>query len=233
MRNDLRTFNVHINKHMRSLLVDWMITESTRFKWNDYTLHLAVAILDKFLLMDTSIKVTPKNLQNVGIGTMIIAANTMEEYHPVVEDYIFISRDAYTCDEIVDMHMNILYALNFDILCDTLMFEFEKNELNSHSAKVRQLLEYCLLDFHLMNNFSNKCIVESCVEYIHNNGTFSSLCLNEISILHAKYANTFVAIKHHNTDAVRDVGKMKLQKMFAKKKQCNKRARDTSAEDGL
>lgn len=71
-----------INDKMRSILVDWLIDVHRKFELMPETLYLTINIVDRFL----SIKVVPrKELQLVGISSMLIASKYEELWAPEVK----------------------------------------------------------------------------------------------------------------------------------------------------
>lgn len=44
---------------------------------------------------------------------MLIATKYEEIYPPTVKDFIFVTKNAYTRDEILEMEMQMLYSLEF------------------------------------------------------------------------------------------------------------------------
>lgn len=64
------------------------------------TLYLTVSLIDRFLERET---VPRKKLQLVGVTAMLLACKYEEISVPVVEDFIVISDNAYTREEVLDM----------------------------------------------------------------------------------------------------------------------------------
>lgn len=75
-----------INEKMRSILVDWLIEVHYKFELRKETLYLTINIIDRFL----SMKVVPrKELQLVGIASMLIACKYEEIWAPEVQLKLF------------------------------------------------------------------------------------------------------------------------------------------------
>lgn len=102
----------HINERMRSILVDWIIEVHYQFKLKTECLFLTVNLIDRFLEKK---QVTKETLQLVGISAMLIACKYEEIWPPLIRDYIHISDNAYTKDDIVEMEMSMLSELDFNI----------------------------------------------------------------------------------------------------------------------
>lgn len=56
-----------------------------------------------------------KRLQLVGVTALLIASKYEEILAPDVADVVYITDNAYTCDEVREMEMMILRGLNFDL----------------------------------------------------------------------------------------------------------------------
>lgn len=65
------------------------------------TLFLAVNVIDRFLACSEAI--ARKDLQLVGITAMLIASKYQEIWAPEIQDLSFISANAYTKDDILQM----------------------------------------------------------------------------------------------------------------------------------
>lgn len=95
---------------MRSILVDWLCQVHGRFHLLQETLHLTVAIIDRYL----QVKPCTKNrLQLVGVTAMLVASKYEEMYTPEVADFVYITDNAYSKREVRDMEQDILRTLDF------------------------------------------------------------------------------------------------------------------------
>ena len=101
-----------INEQIRSTLVDWLIMIHYNFKLLPETLFLTVNIIDRYFSLN---QITKREVQLVGIAALLIITKYEEIYPPLLKDFIYISENAYTASEILDMEKKILFALDFDI----------------------------------------------------------------------------------------------------------------------
>jgi len=101
-----------INEKMRAILVDWMVDVHMKFKLNEETLFLSVNILDRFLEKEVVMR---QKLQLVGVTAMLIASKYEEIYPPEIKDFVYISDNAYTKPEVLQMEQFILKTLNYDL----------------------------------------------------------------------------------------------------------------------
>lgn len=114
----------HLTPRMRAILVDWMIELAEEYKCAPLTLQLAVALVDKSLACGVP-SLTPENntkgyftvqrdmLQCVGCACMWIAAKIEEITPPSVNEFVYISDNSYSREQIVDMELSICTALTF------------------------------------------------------------------------------------------------------------------------
>ena len=123
-----------INKQMRSILVDWIIDVHYKFGFSDETLFMTVLIIDRYLSVKQISKI---RFQLLGITAMLIACKHEEINLPKIDDFIYITDNAYTKDEVYIMENDILNIFNFELLypspikfyeCLSLKFNFDKKK---------------------------------------------------------------------------------------------------------
>ncbi|GMJ07042.1 Cyclin B1;4 [Hibiscus trionum] len=105
-----------INAKMRSILVDWLIEVHRKFELTPETLYLTMNIVDRFLSMKF---VQRKELQLVGISAMLIACKYEEIWAPEVNDFVFISDNAYAREQVLVMEKAILDKLEWYLTVPT------------------------------------------------------------------------------------------------------------------
>jgi len=103
-----------INGKMRSILIDWLIQVHQRFSLLQETLYLTVAILDRYLAVRCA-DIKRKKLQLVGVSCMWIASKYEEMYAPEINDFVYITDNAYSTLEIRSMELDILRVLDFNL----------------------------------------------------------------------------------------------------------------------
>ncbi|KAL3620284.1 hypothetical protein CASFOL_035196 [Castilleja foliolosa] len=105
-----------INSKMRAILVDWLIEVHKKFELTPESLYLTVNIVDRFL----SVKSVPrKELQLVGISSMLIACKYEEIWAPEVNDFMAISDNAYVRGQVLLMEKAILGKLEWYLTVPT------------------------------------------------------------------------------------------------------------------
>ena len=150
-----------INDKMRSILVDWIIDVHFKFGFTDETLFMTISIIDRYLSIS---QITRTNFQLLGITALMIACKHEEIDLPKIDDFIYITDNAYVKDEVIKMEEDVLSKLNFAFLYPSpikffeylsLHFNFEKK----HHMMGKYLMESFLLD---VKNAKYKPSIISC-----------------------------------------------------------------------
>ncbi|NXG13290.1 CCNB2 protein, partial [Grallaria varia] len=143
-----------INGRMRAILVDWLIQVHSRFHLLQETLYMCVAVMDRFL---QNYPVPRKKLQLVGVTALLVASKYEEILCPDVADFVYITDNAYTSQEIREMEMIILKELNFD-LGRPLPIHFLRRASKAGEADAKQhtlakyLMELTLIDYDMVHH---------------------------------------------------------------------------------
>jgi len=98
----------------RAVLIDWLVQVNSQFKLLQETLYLTVAVVDRYLQHSAG-KVEKKNLQLVGVASMLVAAKYEEMYAPEIGDFVYITDNAYTEKQIRKMEIEVLTVLAYDL----------------------------------------------------------------------------------------------------------------------
>nr|AAO73601.1 cyclin B [Lytechinus variegatus] len=97
---------------MRHILVDWLVQVHLRFHLLQETLFLTVQLIDRFLVDHT---VSKGKLQLVGVTAMFIASKYEEMYPPEINDFVYITDQAYTKSQIRQMEIVMLKGLGYNL----------------------------------------------------------------------------------------------------------------------
>jgi len=150
-----------INEQMRSILVDWIIDVHHKFGFTDETLFMTVLIIDRYA---TIRQISRMKLQLLGITALMIACKHEEIDLPKIDDFIYITDNAYTKEEMVKMENDILRALNFSLLFPSPIKFFEYLSVNfNFSKKLHYMGQYLMETFLIdIKNIKYKASVISC-----------------------------------------------------------------------
>merc|ERR1712168_987220 len=99
-----------ITARMRSILIDWLIQVHNRFSLLQETLFLSIGILDRFLQVKIK-EIGRKKLQLVGNSALWIASKYEVIYAPEVNDFVYITDNAYSSPELPEMDFELLKTL--------------------------------------------------------------------------------------------------------------------------
>jgi len=108
--NYMETVQTDVHHRMRAILIDWLVEVHMKFKLLQETLYLTVTVIDRYL---AQVPVARSKLQLVGCVAMLIASKVEEVYAPEVRDFCYISDNAYTATQVLDMERHMLMTLDF------------------------------------------------------------------------------------------------------------------------
>ena len=80
--------------------MDWLIQIHYNFKLLTETLFLTANIIDRYM---SKHQIAKREVQLVGIASLLIVAKYEEIYPPLLKDFVYITDNVYTPDEILDM----------------------------------------------------------------------------------------------------------------------------------
>ena len=141
-----------ITERMRTILMDWMVDVSLKFKLHPETFFLSADLVDRYLMCRTGSRAS---LQLVGITCVLLAAKHEEVWAPEIKDCVFICANTYTRDEIIVMERDITAALNFRLTVPT-PYPMLCRLLETTQASPRQrhtalfFLENAMLDYQML-----------------------------------------------------------------------------------
>ncbi|XP_017254700.1 G2/mitotic-specific cyclin S13-7 isoform X1 [Daucus carota subsp. sativus] len=146
---DYIDFQPEINEKMRAILVDWLIEVHNKFELMPETLYLTINIVDRYLATKS---VARKELQLVGISSMLLASKYEEIWAPEVNDFTKISDNAYTNQQVLVMEKKILSRLEWNLTVPTpyvFLVRFIKASIPNEPAV--ENMAYFLAELGLMN----------------------------------------------------------------------------------
>lgn len=110
------TFYMHrqldVGAGERTVVVDWIAEVQEGFALTHETLYLAVKILDHYLCNHLCLR---KELQLLGITSVLIAAKFVECFAPRVDDLVHVCAGEYPRQSLIEMERKVLQGLEFNI----------------------------------------------------------------------------------------------------------------------
>ena len=153
---------------MRGILIDWLVDVHLKFKLLPETLFLTVNIIDRYLEKNVIVR---QKLQLVGVSAMLIACKYEEIYAPEIKDFVYVTDNAYTKEDILYMEGIILGSLDFN-LTFTSSFRFMERyaALGNFDEKMvllaRYLLEMSLVEYKMLK-YSQSNLASSAIYLVN------------------------------------------------------------------
>lgn len=144
---------MNVSGKMRGVLVDWLIEVHSQFKLLQETLFMTVYVIDKFMQVE-GYSIKRNKLQLVGVTAMFLASKVEEMYAPEINDFVYITDNAYTAGEIRQMELRILNSLGFNF-SRPLPLHFLRRNSKAGDVDVQQhtlakyLIEISLLEYDM------------------------------------------------------------------------------------
>ena len=150
-----------INERMRGILIDWLIEVHFKFGFTDETLYMTVSIIDRYL---SSNPITKKNLQLLGITSLFISCKHEEIDVPKINDFTYITNNAYDKNEVIQMEDDILKFLKFNLLYPSPIKFFEYLSLHFNFNKKMHMMGKYLMESFLLDikNIKYKSSIIAC-----------------------------------------------------------------------
>ncbi|XP_060572470.1 G2/mitotic-specific cyclin-B-like [Ruditapes philippinarum] len=183
--------NKEITGKMRAILIDWLCQVHHRFHLLQETLYLTVAIIDRFLQENP---VSRNKLQLVGVTSMLIASKYEEMYAPEVADFVYITDNAYTKKEILEMEQTVLKTLNFSFGRPLCLHFLRRNskagqvDANKHTL-AKYLMELTIVEYDM-------------VQYLPSQIAAAALCLSMKLLDNSKWTET---LNHYSSYSEKDL----------------------------
>jgi cyclin B len=145
---------VDINAKMRAILIDWLVEVHMKYKLRLETLFLTINLIDRYLMRTPVIR---KRLQLIGVVAMFVACKFEEIEPPRIQDFVYITDNAYSKEDIISMECTMLTTLGFKVVAPTpahLLHRFlSANRCDDrHRQLVQYILELALLDLQMVRH---------------------------------------------------------------------------------
>lgn len=139
---------------MRAILIDWLVEVHMKYRLHRETLFLAVQLIDRYL---SKAVVSRQKLQLVGVVAMLVASKFEEINPPEVNDFVYITDNAYTKEQVLHMECKMLAALGFEVAKPTICHFLDKlqraNQCEGpHKELANYLVELALIDLQMIRH---------------------------------------------------------------------------------
>lgn len=113
IRENFLASQTDVTPKMRSVLLDWINEVHHQFSLETETYYMAVSMIDRYLQAESN--VSRKFLQLVGVTTLFMASKYEELMPPEITDFVYVTDDTYTKEQILHMEMKIFQKLQFNL----------------------------------------------------------------------------------------------------------------------
>ncbi|KLO17149.1 hypothetical protein SCHPADRAFT_821952 [Schizopora paradoxa] len=130
-----------IDNSMRQTLVDWLLQVHLRYHLLPETLWIAINIVDRFLSKRI---VSVVKLQLVGVTALFIASKYEEILAPAVDEFVFVTDNGYSREEILKGEKIMLATLDFQIsgYCSPYSWMRKISKADDYDIQTRTLCKY-------------------------------------------------------------------------------------------
>jgi hypothetical protein len=145
-------FQNEINPNMRAILIDWLIDVHLKFNFRQETLYITINIIDRYLSLK---RIERCNFQLLGVTALFIACKQNEISFRKLNEYVYITDNAYSEEDIKKMENKVLNTLNFDLLFPSSLtfYEILSYKLNLYEDKKKfNFGEFLMESFYLDEN---------------------------------------------------------------------------------
>lgn len=133
-------FQRDIDTDKRAILINWLVEVSDEYELQSETLFICTNIIDRFL---SQMSISTSNFQLLGVAAMFIASKYEEIYPPYLHQFVEVTDDTYSGQQIRHMEQEILKVLNFRISLPTVTFFLRQIfAFNKFAKKVYHMAEY-------------------------------------------------------------------------------------------
>jgi hypothetical protein len=106
----------HVIMKMRVALAEWMLEVCIKFKFCTETFFLAIALLDRFLMVQY---VTQQELQLAGVSATLLASKYEEIFPPDIREFVGIAANSFSKEDVIRMERLIFTRLQFGVTVAT------------------------------------------------------------------------------------------------------------------
>lgn len=144
-----------ITSTMTGILLDWLVEVAEEYHLTNETLHLSKHYIERYLAVQ---KVSRQRLQLVGVCGMLIASKFEEVFPPGVEDFVYISDNTFTAQQVIEMESAMLNTLGFDLTNPTAHDFLVRYTRVCASDAIVELLAKYLCELTLMEYGMSSCL---------------------------------------------------------------------------
>ena len=111
-----------ITPEMRTMVIDWLIEIHQIFRFKEKSLFTAVQLIDKYL---SKCQITTDEFQILVLTALNISSKEDEIEYPILDNFITVSGNNVTKDQMIKMENKVLSILNYSIITPSMLDFFE------------------------------------------------------------------------------------------------------------
>ena len=141
-----------ITPEMRAMVVDWLIEVHQIFHFQEKCLFTTIQLMDKYLSKKT---INIDQFQLLALTALNIASKQEEVEYPILDNFITISKNTVTKQELIDMENDLLSTIKFSILSPTTLdfFQIYASVCNLNPVEISQglyIMNILLIDINML-----------------------------------------------------------------------------------
>jgi hypothetical protein len=150
--NYLLNTESEITPEMRAMVVDWLLEVHQIFHFQEKCLFTTIQLLDKYLSKKL---INIDQFQLLALTALNIASKQEEVEYPILDNFITISKNTVTKQEMIDMESDLISTIKFDILSPTVLdfFQIYAAICNLNPVEVSQglyIMNILLIDINML-----------------------------------------------------------------------------------
>lgn len=107
----LKKVQTEVKDTSRGFLVEWIIDVHRKYRLMSETLYVTVSIIDRYL---AKVPIKKSQLHLLGVTALLIATKYEEIYPPELKDFLNISDNKFTKEEVLSLEHHIISTLEFN-----------------------------------------------------------------------------------------------------------------------
>ena len=176
--NYLLNSDNEITPEMRAMVVDWLLEVHQIFHFQEKCLFTTIQLMDKYLSKKS---ISIDQFQLLALTALNVASKQEEVEYPILDNFITISKNTVTKQELIDMENDLLSTIKFSILSPTILdfFQIYASVCNLNPVEVSQglyIMNILLIDINMLK-YKNSILSYAVLKLIAKEENLSKLII--------------------------------------------------------
>eukprot|EP01123_Difflugia_compressa_P009620 TRINITY_DN3240_c0_g1_i1.p1 TRINITY_DN3240_c0_g1~~TRINITY_DN3240_c0_g1_i1.p1 ORF type:complete len:185 (+),score=27.59 TRINITY_DN3240_c0_g1_i1:50-604(+) len=101
-----------LTERFRKIMVDWLIKVHHSLSLESQSLYLTIQTMDRYV---ATVCVSKDVFQLIGMSSLLLSSKYEDIYPPEIEDFLRLTNDLFTREQILKMEYVVLSAIKFDL----------------------------------------------------------------------------------------------------------------------